>query len=54
VPTLAAGDKVLHTSFGLGSVIATSGTTEDPRADVDFGSHGVKRLAVRHAPIEKL
>ena len=54
VPALAAGDKVLHTSFGLGSVIATSGSAEDPRADVDFGSHGVKRLAVRHAPIEKL
>jgi DNA helicase-2/ATP-dependent DNA helicase PcrA len=54
VPTLAAGDKVLHTSFGLGTVVATSGSTDDPRADVDFGSHGVKRLAVRHAPIEKL
>jgi DNA helicase-2/ATP-dependent DNA helicase PcrA len=54
IPTLAAGDKVLHTSFGLGTVIATSGTADDPRADVDFGSHGTKRLAVRHAPIEKL
>ena len=54
IPTLAAGDKVLHTSFGLGTVIATSGSTDDPRADVDFGSHGTKRLAVRHAPIEKL
>ena len=51
---MAAGDKVLHTSFGLGTVIATSGSAEDPRADVDFGSHGTKRLAVRHAPIEKL
>jgi DNA helicase-2/ATP-dependent DNA helicase PcrA len=54
VPTLTAGDKVLHTSFGLGTVIATSGSSDDPRADVDFGSHGTKRLAVRHAPIEKL
>ena len=54
VPVLAAGDKVLHTSFGLGTVLATSGSADDPRADVDFGSHGVKRLAVRHAPIEKL
>ena len=54
VPVLAAGDKVLHTRFGLGKVIATSGSVEDPRADVDFGSHGIKRLAVRHAPIEKL
>jgi len=54
LPQLAAGDKVLHTTFGLGTVIATSGSTDDPRADVDFGSHGIKRLAVRHAPIEKL
>ncbi|MFT4166442.1 MAG: UvrD-helicase domain-containing protein [Microlunatus sp.] len=54
LPVLAAGDKVLHTRFGLGKVIATSGSAEDPRADVDFGSHGIKRLAVRHAPIEKL
>jgi DNA helicase-2/ATP-dependent DNA helicase PcrA len=54
VPQLSAGDKVLHTTFGLGTVIATSGSTDDPRADVDFGSHGIKRLAVRHAPIEKL
>ena len=54
VPTLSAGEKVLHTTFGLGTVIATSGSVDDPRADVDFGSHGVKRLAVRHAPIEKL
>ena len=45
---------MLHTSFGLGTVIATSGSAEDPEADVDFGSHGIKRLAVRHAPIEKL
>jgi DNA helicase-2/ATP-dependent DNA helicase PcrA len=54
VPQLAAGDKVLHTTFGLGTVIATSGSADDPRADVDFGSHGVKRLALRHSPIEKL
>ncbi|HET8961778.1 3'-5' exonuclease, partial [Nocardioides sp.] len=54
IPRLTAGEKVLHTTFGLGTVIATSGSPDDPRADVDFGSHGIKRLAVRHAPIEQL
>ncbi|MDN5763003.1 MAG: UvrD-helicase domain-containing protein [Microlunatus sp.] len=54
IPQLAAGDRVLHTSFGLGTVVATSGSATEPRADVDFGSSGIKRLAVRHAPIEKL
>ena len=54
VPVLAAGDKVLHTTFGMGSVVATSGAGDDAKADVDFGSAGLKRLSLRHAPLEKL
>jgi len=54
VPSLAAGDRVLHATFGLGSVVATSGTGDDTKADVDFGSVGVKRLSLKHAPLEKL
>ncbi|MFL6025535.1 MAG: UvrD-helicase domain-containing protein [Friedmanniella sp.] len=54
VPVLAAGDRVLHSTFGLGSVVATSGSGEDTKADVDFGSVGVKRLSLKHAPLEKL
>jgi DNA helicase-2/ATP-dependent DNA helicase PcrA len=54
VPTLAAGDKVLHGTFGLGTVVATSGTPDLPKADVDFGSVGVKRLSLKHAPLEKV
>jgi DNA helicase-2/ATP-dependent DNA helicase PcrA len=54
VPTLAAGDRVLHTTFGMGTVVATSGDQDKPMADVDFGSLGLKRLSVRHAPLEKL
>jgi DNA helicase-2/ATP-dependent DNA helicase PcrA len=45
---------VLHTSFGMGRVIATSGIGDGAKADVDFGSVGVKRLSLRHAPMEKL
>jgi DNA helicase-2/ATP-dependent DNA helicase PcrA len=54
VPSLAAGDRVLHSTFGLGSVVATSGSGDDTKADVDFGSVGVKRLSLKHAPLEKL
>ncbi len=54
VPTLEPGDRVLHSSFGMGEVVATSGMGEKATADVDFGSAGVKRLALRFAPLEKL
>lgn len=54
IPTLAAGDRVLHSVFGMGSVVSTSGAGDDAKADVDFGSAGVKRLALKHAPLEKL
>ncbi|WP_375429921.1 UvrD-helicase domain-containing protein [uncultured Friedmanniella sp.] len=54
VPVLTAGDRVLHSTFGLGSVVATSGAGDDTKADVDFGSAGLKRLSLRHAPLEKL
>ena len=54
VAAVAVGDRVLHTSFGMGRVIATQGSGEAAKADVDFGSVGVKRLSLRHAPMEKL
>jgi DNA helicase-2/ATP-dependent DNA helicase PcrA len=54
IPSLVAGDRVLHTTFGMGTVVATSGEQDKPMADVDFGSLGLKRLSVRHAPLEKL
>ena len=54
IPVLAAGDRVLHTTFGMGTVVATSGAGDDAKADVDFGSAGLKRLSLRHAPLEKL
>jgi DNA helicase-2/ATP-dependent DNA helicase PcrA len=54
VPVLAAGDRVLHSTFGLGKVVTTSGSGDDTKADVDFGSSGLKRLSLKHAPLEKL
>jgi DNA helicase-2/ATP-dependent DNA helicase PcrA len=54
IPVLSAGDRVLHTSFGMGKVVATSGEGDKSMADVDFGSSGLKRLSLKHAPLEKL
>jgi DNA helicase II / ATP-dependent DNA helicase PcrA len=54
VASVAVGERVLHTSFGMGTVIATHGTGDAAKADVDFGSAGVKRLSLKHAPMEKL
>ena len=54
VPSVQPGDRVLHTTFGMGTVVATSGMGDMAKADVDFGTHGVKRLSLRHAPMEKL
>jgi DNA helicase II / ATP-dependent DNA helicase PcrA len=54
IPSLVAGDRVVHTAFGMGKVIATSGEGDKAMADVDFGSSGLKRLALRYAPLEKL
>ncbi len=54
VASVTVGERVLHTSFGMGTVIATHGTGDAAKADVDFGSVGVKRLSLKHAPMEKL
>ena len=51
---VAVGDRVLHTTFGLGTVTETAGAGDTLKAVVDFGSAGVKKLSVKHAPMEKL
>ncbi|HZJ05888.1 MAG TPA: DNA helicase PcrA [Nocardioidaceae bacterium] len=54
VPSLVPGDRVLHDSFGMGSVVSLEGVAENAVASIDFGSEGVKRLLLRYAPVEKL
>ena len=54
VAALATGDKVLHTTFGMGRVTATEGAGDKLKVIVDFGSAGLKKLSVKHAPMEKL
>ncbi|MDO5067346.1 MAG: DNA helicase PcrA [Propionibacteriaceae bacterium] len=54
VVDLAVGDRVLHSMFGMGTVLAVQGVGDRQRVDVDFGSAGKKRLAPAQAPMEKL
>ena len=54
VPSLIAGDRVLHDSFGMGTVVEVHGQGDKAQAHVDFGSGGVKRLLLRFAPLEKV
>ncbi|MGI8615146.1 MAG: DNA helicase PcrA [Nocardioidaceae bacterium] len=51
---LSPGDRVVHDSFGMGTVVSLQGQHEQSVAAVDFGSEGVKRLLLRYAPLEKL
>ena len=54
VVSLAPGERVVHDSFGLGTVVSVQGQAERSVASVDFGSQGVKRLLLRYAPLQKL
>ena len=51
---LAAGDRVTHERFGLGTVVSADGVGAKADATIDFGSSGIKRLLLRYAPVEKL
>ncbi|MEU3605232.1 DNA helicase PcrA [Streptomyces sp. NPDC035033] len=54
VVSLAVGDRVTHDQFGLGTVLAVTGTGSDAQATIDFGDEKPKRLLLRYAPVEKL
>ncbi len=54
IPSLEPGDRVLHDTFGMGTVVALEGAADKAVASIDFGSEGVKRLLLRYAPVEKL
>ncbi len=54
VPSLEPGDRVVHDTFGMGSVVTVEGIGDKSVASIDFGSTGVKRLLLRYSPVEKL
>ncbi len=48
---LKAGIKVFHNKFGEGKVLAVEGVGDDARAQVSFGRHGTKWLALAIAKL---
>ena len=54
IPVLAAGDKVTHDQFGVGTVLQVEGMGAKAVAKIDFGGDGPKRLLLRFAPVTKL
>ena len=55
IPNLNPGDRVSHDSFGLGTVLSTSGLGDSAQARIDFGGDvKIKNLLLRYAPISKL
>ncbi len=53
VPRLVKGERVVHETFGSGSVVEVSGFGHDLRVTVDFDGVGRKRLLVRYARLER-
>ncbi|QDW28949.1 DNA helicase PcrA [Arthrobacter sp. KBS0702] len=53
VVAVSVGDKVNHTSFGNGTVLAVEGAGDKTVAKVKFGV-GEKRLLLRYAPLTKI
>jgi DNA helicase-2/ATP-dependent DNA helicase PcrA len=51
---LEIGDRVLHQTFGMGTVIALTGIGDKAEATINFGTYGDRRLLLRYAPVEKI
>ena len=52
---LAAGDKVVHDKYGLGTVLSVDGVGPRATATIDFGSAGkVRLMLIGGLPMEKL
>jgi DNA helicase-2/ATP-dependent DNA helicase PcrA len=51
---LVAGDRIAHTDFGEGRVIAVTGEGSKRVAHVQFDAAGAKKLLIKIAPIEKI
>ncbi|MFC5700776.1 DNA helicase PcrA [Cohnella faecalis] len=53
--TVAAGDKVQHAKWGIGTVVAVKGTGNDMELQIAFPAPiGVKRLLAAFAPVTKV
>ncbi|ADG81715.1 DNA helicase PcrA [Thermincola potens] len=48
------GDKVQHSKWGVGVVVAVNGKGEDAELSIAFPDLGIKKLMVRYAPLKKV
>ena len=48
---LRTGQSVFHNKFGEGVIVTLEGSGEDARAQVNFGRHGMKWLALSVAKL---
>lgn len=52
-PPFAAGEAVVHDTFGRGRVVALTGYGPSAKITVDFGRFGTKRLILEYARLQK-
>jgi len=53
MPQFVKGERVVHPTFGSGSVVEISGFGRDLKVTVDFDAAGRKKLLIRYASLEK-
>src|SRR5690606_37878694 len=53
LPRFAAGERVVHATFGSGAVVEVTGFGRDLKVTVDFDDVGRKKLLARYASLEK-
>jgi DNA helicase-2/ATP-dependent DNA helicase PcrA len=53
LPRFVKGERVIHETFGSGSVVEISGFGRDLKVTVDFDVAGRKKLLLRYASLEK-
>ena len=52
-PRFVKGERVVHQTFGSGSVLEISGFGRDLKVTVEFDEVGRKKLLLRYAALEK-
>jgi DNA helicase-2/ATP-dependent DNA helicase PcrA len=52
VEGLSEGIKVKHSRFGTGIIVTIEGNGNDLKAEIDFGTAGVKKLLLRFAKLQ--
>ena len=53
LPRFVKGERVVHQTFGSGSVVEVTGFGRDLKVTVDFDDIGTKKLLARYASLEK-